>query len=172
MNHKELLYDDEKAVLIKEARGYMITSLGRVITVKSDNHSIMKPCINKRGYHKIALYDKGRLTLYIHRLVGCAFVDNPDNKNQINHIDGNKTNNNFNNLEWCTAKENTQHAFKTQLNCNQGEKNVNAKLTAEQVLEIRMLLKHKLAIKKVAGMYNVSTGAICAIKYNKTWKSI
>ncbi len=172
MNYKELLYDNEKAVLLKEARGYMITNLGRVITVKSDNHSIMKPSVNKDGYRKIALYDKGRLTLYIHRLVGCAFIENTNNKDQINHINGDKTDNNYKNLEWCTAKENTMHANNPRLRDNKGMHSYSSKLTEEQVLEIRMLYRHKHTQKRISKMYEVSTATVSKIVHNKTWKHI
>lgn len=68
--------------------------------------------VNKRGYPIVDLYSDGnRRTERVHRLVADAYIINPDNKPQINHIDGNKMNNNVDNLEWCTASENMVHAF-------------------------------------------------------------
>lgn len=71
----------------------------------------------KDGYHK---------RFAIHRLVATAFLDNPDNKSEVNHKDGNKGNNHVSNLEWCTHSENEAHAFKAQLTKpydREGEKN-------------------------------------------------
>ena len=56
-----------------------------------------------------------RKNAFIHRLMGETFIPNPDNKPQINHIDGNKQNNRLNNLEWCTDSDNKKHAYKTGL---------------------------------------------------------
>lgn len=69
-----------------------------------------------RGYPHIDLYSlKNRKNYYIHRLVAELFVPNPENKPQVNHIDGNKLNNNVNNLEWVTESENIIHGIKTGL---------------------------------------------------------
>lgn len=68
------------------------------------------------GYLHVYLYNNGkRTTANIHRLVAEAFIPNPNNLPQINHKDTNKQNNHIDNLEWCTAKENTQHAIKNGL---------------------------------------------------------
>ena len=72
--------------------------------------------VNRRGYPIVDLYlDGNRQTERIHRLVASTYISNPDNKPQINHIDGNKRNNDISNLEWCTASENMIHAFENGL---------------------------------------------------------
>lgn len=69
---------------------------------------------NKTGWYlSIALiHNRNRFTKRIHRLVAEAFIPNPENKNEVNHIDCNKQNNNVNNLEWVTKSENVKHAVK------------------------------------------------------------
>ena len=77
---------------------------------------ILKPSITNWGYQRVVLQDNGyRKHVKVHRLVAEAFVVNYDNKEQVNHIDGNKLNNHYSNLEWCSNIENQQHAFKTGL---------------------------------------------------------
>lgn len=72
---------------------------------------VVKQRLSATGYMLCNLSKDGvKLTKKVHQLVGVTFIDNPDNKKFINHIDGNKTNNNVENLEWVTAKENTRHA--------------------------------------------------------------
>lgn len=79
---------------------------------------IMKPFINNagNGYECVKLSKFGVKTIFsVHRLVAIAFLPNPDNKTEVNHIDGNTRNNKVYNLEWCTHSENMKHAFKTGL---------------------------------------------------------
>ena len=74
------------------------------------------------GYKKVELVKNGKKKGHkVHRLVAMAFIDNPENKPQVNHIDGNKTNNYVGNLEWVTSSENCIHAYETGLNPNKKE---------------------------------------------------
>ena len=92
--------------------GYQISNLGRVKSYKRKNEFIRKTSI-VGGYVQVALGSKNikKQTFYIHRLIAKAFIPNHENKPEINHIDGNKLNNNISNLEWVTRKENCQHAW-------------------------------------------------------------
>ena len=107
---------------------YQVSNLGRV---KSIAHKVrcrggfrtlptklMSPQTDKKKnfYYFVRLHKNGVAKSYfVHRLVAVAFIDNPNNLPQINHKDGNKRNNNVNNIEWCTASENSHHAFTTGL---------------------------------------------------------
>lgn len=74
-------------------------------------NKILKPII-QLGYESVVLYRNKKCKAFkVHRLVAMAFIPNPNNLSQVNHIDGNKRNNNVSNLEWCTAKQNTHHAI-------------------------------------------------------------
>lgn len=72
----------------------------------------LNPPIDSEGYVRVILFKNSKqVAKRIHRLVAEHFIPNPDSKPLVNHIDGNKSNNNVSNLSWCTASENTQHAY-------------------------------------------------------------
>lgn len=93
--------------------GFPNYSVSKNGEVRNDTTGKTKtPYKGTTGYYNVDLYNDGERTkMRVHRLVGEAFVDNPDSKPQINHKDGNKLNNNAANLEWVTASENMRHAF-------------------------------------------------------------
>lgn len=101
---------------------YQVSNLGRVKSFpktrnigKNLRHypgMIRKLQINKNGYVYVELSDNKKPKLIrVHRLVAIAFIPNQENKNAVNHKDGNKSNNCLENLEWCTNSENRQHAY-------------------------------------------------------------
>jgi hypothetical protein len=93
---------------INNFEGYAVTEEGQVWSYKSKR--FLKPRANKSGYLRVTLYKDGKAQeKYIHRLVAEAYIPNPDNKEQVNHKDEDKSNNNVNNLEWMTCKENNNH---------------------------------------------------------------
>lgn len=103
---------------IAECPRYSVTSDGRVYSHITDK--FLKHSFDKNGYPQLPLREGGiYITRKIHRLVAEAFLANPECKITVNHIDGDKTNNDVSNLEWATHSENTVHAYRTGLldNC-------------------------------------------------------
>ena len=91
---------------------YGVRDNGDVVSYKHGKVRLLKPSINKGGYKIVNLMvDGNRRGFAVHTLIAQAFVPNPENKPQVNHKDGVKTNNAYNNLEWSTASENVRHSF-------------------------------------------------------------
>ena len=115
---------------------YQVSNLGRVKSFKKGTVKILKPAFNG-NYFFVHLHRNGKAKMYyVHILVAQTFVPNPDNKSFVNHISGDKLNNYAENLEWVTPSENARHAYEMGLN-KSGCENGNAKLTLEQIREIR-----------------------------------
>lgn len=92
---------------------YLKHSIGNGMIIQDKPFKKLKPYKTNKGYLQVSLRDKN---FRIHRLVAMAFIPNPENKPQVNHIDGNKENNNIENLEWCTNSENHKHKCDNGLN--------------------------------------------------------
>lgn len=151
---------------------YLITQDGKVFNIKKETE--ISQCKSRKGYLKVNLYIRGKNKLvFVHRLVANKYIPNPENKPQINHKDGNKTNNFYKNLEWCTQKENMHHAMKNGLRADRkGEKNTFSKFTNKQVLNIRKLYNNGEKIKIIARNHNVSYSAIYFIIKKLSWAHI
>ena len=113
----ELKHETWTNILIGgEELPYMVSDLGRIYSVK--NNKICKYSYDQRGYPQVVMYGSKRKSRRVHRLVALAYVPNPYNKREVNHKDGNKLNTRASNMEWCSSKENTLHAFEMGLRCN------------------------------------------------------
>lgn len=171
---------------IKDYEGlYEVSNLGRVKSLKrrvdiksrkgkvfniAINEKILKPGFN-RHYYQVHLCKEGKYPLYeIARLVADAFIPNPDNKPQVNHINGDKLDNRVENLEWCTCSENRYHAYRMGLQSAKGENNGQAKLTESNIREIRSLFEfRKITSIMLAQKYNVSPSCIKSIVRKERW---
>lgn len=128
--------------------------------------------LDKNGYEKVRLISEdGRHTYSVHRLILEAFCPVPNMELlQVNHIDGNKQNNQLTNLEWVTCSENQLHAYKIGLKNQQGAQNNASKLTEQDVLEIIDLIQFKkYSLVEIGAMFNVSGDTIGAIKNKNNW---
>lgn len=155
-----------------ERNEYLVSNYGNIYKI-SKNIFIMPT--DNNGYNSIRI--NGKLVL-VHRLVAIAFVNGYSNeKNCVNHIDGNKKNNYYKNLEWCTKAENNRHAYATHLNNCVGENCRSAKLTNDQVRYICQLLENNMEIYDILDMIGMERTMnnyeiIRSIRKGYAWKSI
>ena len=120
---------------------YLVSEDGRIYNARTGRE--LKQRTSFGPYPNVTLFIKGKSKLFnIHRLVAKAFIPNPDNKPQVNHIDCNKTNNHVSNLEWATPQENVDHMIANGKKfVHHGEKHANCTITDETVAAIREMCK-------------------------------
>jgi Holliday junction resolvase len=124
---------------------YHISDYGRVKSYKCGKERILKATLTSNGYAAVKICANGKRKIHkIHRLVASAFLQNPENKPQVNHKDGNKANNHVDNLEWTTHKENIQHAWQTGL-C-ESKRLATSKAKSKPVVDIVTGTKYKSLI--------------------------
>jgi hypothetical protein len=157
----------------KIIKNYEVSNTGLAKSLPHYNTKgiILKQSLNPCGYLYVHLGRNKQCS--VHRLVAQAFIPNPLNKRCINHINGIKTDNRVENLEWCTHKENERHSKDILGNDKTGENNGNSLLKEFQVKEIRnKYIPRKYSIFKLAKEYRVSHGLIHLIITNKIWKNV
>lgn len=136
---------------------------------------IMKQHLSRCGYLMVPVSKGKTKHVTVHRLMAIAFIDNPDpsTKTIVNHINGIKSDNRIENLEWCTYKENTIHGWKNKLNRpNIGEANGGSKLSEDDVRNIRRLFDKKMRIRDVMSLYGMSRSCITDIKTRVSWAHV
>lgn len=174
---------------------YLVSNIGEVFR----NNKKLKPSIGGNGYYAVNIvYEtKKGVTKPIHRLVATAFIPNPENKREVNHINGNKLDNRVENLEWATPKENTQHAIRTGLMTLRdmalvhkgwqmkkdeiiakqsirvsGEGNPVARLKEQDIVLIREMYKNGLTIMQISRELNLKRMIITDAIKGVTWKCV
>jgi|SRR6478735_600889 len=127
---------------------------------------------NGRGYKLFSTsVNKKRKNCYLHRAVAELFICNPHNLPEVNHKDGDKSNNHVSNLEWVSTQQNRNHAVVNDL-VKFGAEITNSKLTEKQVIEILSIHKENPNVNrsKLCLKYNVADTAICKIIAGKRWR--
>lgn len=129
-------------------------------------------CHYECGYECIMISkDKKKKHNLVHRLMAKTFIPNPENKRTVNHIDGNKLNNNLSNLEWNTHKENIAHSYKMGMSNNRGEGNGRAKLTEKDVFFMRKSYgKDGITYLSLAKKFNITMAVARFAVKGITWK--
>jgi len=149
---------------------YEISDLGRVRRIRPAKGTragkILLQRPDRKGYPYVMLSRAGRTKQgKIHRLVALAFIPNPEGRRQVNHRDGIKSRSVLSNLEWATNAENTEHKVRNGL----AKPGRNAKLTGEQVAEIRSL-RGVLTTTKIALRFNISQSYVSRIHNGSYWR--
>lgn len=160
-NNDLIKYYDSRNVLWKPVNidlyknYYYASELGEI---KRYNKSINTGYIDRCEYYRVNLYAEGKQkTFQLHRLIAVTFLENIDNKPQVNHIDGNKLNNKVSNLEWVTPKENSQHAMDIGLNSTK-------KINKEVENQIINLTNNGYTLAYISKTLNISAYSISRIK--------
>lgn len=176
----------------KEIKGYeekyLVSNLGRVKSLERKDRMgrkvkerIIIPRVHSSGYLRVGLCRKD---FYIHRLVAETFINNPENKQYVNHKDGDKTNNNVCNLEWSTPSENMLHAYyvlkysnseimRSHATCMNKiiKEKERRRFSEEQIKEIRKL-SGVMTEKEIAKRFGCSRSTIGEIKNRKIYKDV
>lgn len=158
--------------------GYYVSSFGSLYKIKKDKIKEIKLSKDDNGYliAGLSFYDldgnKQRASIGIHRIVAFCFIENPDNKDEVNHIDLNKENNHKWNLEWVDRSENMLHSYRN-LSHKWGEDNTQSIYIEKQIRYVCELLQaNKLTKKEISDLTGVAIYTIDGILNKRKWHHI
>lgn len=153
---------------------YHISTFGRLKSFYNGKEKILKPCLHTGGYIYFDLFKNGKCKkCKVHRLVAEAFIPNPKNLPEVDHIFNNKFDNYYENLRWATHAENNQYAYDTGAK-KSGEESYQALLTNEQAAKCREVHKKgdpEFEVKALAKQFGVNADVIYDILRGKTYKN-
>lgn len=155
---------------------YLASDDGFVYSIKKDGSLLkLRQKTDKDGYKKCTIYvNKKPYERGVHRLVASAFIENPDNKPEVNHKDGNKANNHVSNLEWATCMENIHHAWANNLStAKYCENHPNSIYTREQIESVcELISENNFTMKEIAEKTGVSYTVVKQVKNKIIWKNV
>jgi hypothetical protein len=171
---------------IKESPFYLVSNYGNIKSVfriverankrpYTSKERIMKPATDDNGYLRCGLSIDGKLrTFKVHRLVASAFCKGMTlEKNEVNHINGIKSDNRAENLEWITRSANCKHSFDTGLQKpKKGMLNGHSKLKDSDIKQIRQMFLEGYSSRKIAKIYNMDKTIFLDIKNGKCWSHV
>jgi len=172
-------YEDFKQIKLDDKYSpYVISSFGRIFNLyygKSYNYNIkeLKTNSNSSNYIKITLhYNNKSYNKWIHRLVAEAFIDNPYDKEEVNHKNGIKTDNYIWNLEWVTHKENVEHAEENNLTYHPKGENNHSKIKEKEVIKISNMILKDYSPKIICKKCKISKQIFQSILHKRKWKHV
>ena len=173
------LQEEEKQIIVDGIpTDYTIKRNGDVTSYKcrgTDKPITLVHVKDGHGYHCVnIMVGSHQKMLRVYRLVAEYFLPNPEKKPQVNHIDGNKDNNDVSNLEWCTEKENIQHAVRTGLKVGKkGEKHPMSKSKEQLIRKIcELLTTKKYTRQEIADMLGTTLSVVAHVKKRDRWNHI
>jgi len=151
-----------KPIQINGCEHYQVNEEGVVQNTKTGR--VLKTDLTNVGYKRVTLWsiEQKPVRIAVHRLVAMHFVDNPDEYPMVNHIDGNKLNNHYTNLQWCNCRQNTIHAFKHGL-----RKDTKKYITLEQAQNMRDLWKKGIPRKEIVLLFGIPKHVVDEVLYNR-----
>jgi len=146
------------------SEGYVVSPRGKVLKVIKD----------RAGYCFVTMKDSEGVykKVRLHRIVAKAFIENQNDLPEVNHKDGDKSNNSVANLEWVTSKQNKKHAWANNLYKNKTENHYAAVLTNTEVRKICEMLENGVSNTDIANHFDIDKSIVAHIKAGDTWKEI